>query len=616
MADVKNPGIGGVEKEKEISLEQSTINGWGIRANENESSGAKPKVISLASIMADEVEIKKQREDDEHKRNSESEEDIDIMVALQKSLRESASLEKQYDEEVEKAIAMSLQEEHDTSSEKASLSLEKKNSSHDRKEGIAKVLPSIDDDYDDEGASNLTAREMQEIELALTFADREEELKSLQLALQLQEEEKASAWRPTSRQSQGHVRVMTHSQLWEEKTQANESSAGKRQLYSADSCSVLDEDDKEEEHGFRINSSNPSGTWSRVDRSTIVGPNNELRTKHDIELHGLANAHRLGLDISSAYDGEIESQKLTSVGNKAFNSFRQSMQKKTVKGVAAHGHGRAAQETGGTRGGAMDTHVRRQISKAINNDLIENFNGVVKEGKEAIVYHAEEGKNSGGFDVAVKVFKRIQEFKQRGMYVDGDPRYLGNKFSQASTREKLEIWTEKEYRNLVRANRSGVPVPTPLLYKENILFMRFLGEDGFPSPQIRELQLKHGGKKWTILYEQTMAAVKLLYQKSHLVHADLSEYNILVCPCRFIENSILQDDEYDENALQIVLIDFGQAVDIRHLSALDFLRRDLLRIKEFFDKKGVKSTMKIDIAEEFVIACDEDNSEENEREEN
>ena len=84
----------------------------------------------------------------------------------------------------------------------------------------------------------------------------------------------------------------------------------------------------------------------------------------------------------------------------------------------------------------MDGNVRLQISAAINAGLIDNCNGVVKEGKEALVYHADGGwkgrqalteeqsvssspgeprefVGSDGYDVAVKVFKRVVEFKGR-----------------------------------------------------------------------------------------------------------------------------------------------------------------------------------------------------------
>lgn len=549
---------------------------WAAHATESDPSDRKPRhTASLASIMKDQEHATSQRKKEEKLKSGQiieqAHDDYLLEIALQASLADVSLKDETFDDEMKQALSLSLEKsDHFSSAVRVK-----------RTEEIG-----------------LSPQEQAEIEEALRVADEEATAKSLQLALELQAAEEDETRPRMSRQTQGHVRLMTRSELWQE--QRSQENTRCRQLYNADDSFIQDE---EQDQGYRINSSNPSASWSRVNGSTIVGPNNELRTKHDTELQGRANAQRLGLDFSHS---SVFDQKPASIGNKAFNSFRQSMQKKTVKGVAAHGHGRAAQDTDRTRGGAMDPKVRLQITKAINNGLLETCNGVVKEGKEALVYHGEEGKESGGFDVAVKVFKRIQEFKQRGSYVDGDPRYPRSKFSQASAREQLEIWTEKEFRNLVRANKAGVPVPTPLFHKENVLFLRFLGEEGFPSPQLRELQLKRGSRKWNTLYDQTMAAVKLLYQKSRLVHCDLSEYNIMVCPCRLVENSLLDPSEQDDNGLQVVLIDFGQAVDVQHPDAKKLLQRDLTRVKEFFEKKSAVATMSIEVAEEFVTMNDEE----------
>ena len=153
--------------------------------------------------------------------------------------------------------------------------------------------------------------------------------------------------------------------------------------------------------------------------------------------------------------------------------------------------------------------IFRKTEVTYNNEIIEKCNGVVKEGKEAVVYHADKGAESGGFDVAVKVFKKITEFRNRGYYVEGDPRFGKTNYRNLSSKEQLEIWTEKEFRNLTRASRAGVPVPIPLFYKDNILFMRFLGDDGWPAPQLRELELNHGSRRWSTLFSQIMDAVKL-----------------------------------------------------------------------------------------------------------
>jgi serine/threonine-protein kinase RIO1 len=334
--------------------------------------------------------------------------------------------------------------------------------------------------------------ELHAIQRAIQEADELEERQSLELAMQLQSEEERVRWQTdsASRASQGSVRTMTRAQLEAERLGFLPYDSSTRTDPSMD-----DDFDIPAAAGFRMNAANPHA-WARRDRATVVGPNNELRTKHDPELHAQANTHRLGLDPGTA-----------TVGNRAFNSFMQSV-KRNKKGVAAHGTGRAGSDVDATKEGAIDPGVRLHIMKAINNGLIERFNGVVKEGKEAVVYHANKGVESDGFDVAVKIFKRMKEFKGRGEYLDGDPRYAKKTFKNIGSRDQLQLWAEKEFRNLKRASTGGVPVPTPLLQKDNILFMRFLGEDGWSSPQLRELEMRFGSPKWTTLYEQVMEGVQ------------------------------------------------------------------------------------------------------------
>ena len=489
----------------------------------------------------------------------------------------------------------------------------------------------------DSHSDALTEEERRDIERAIAEADAELERQSYQLALQMAAQEQQQGlldqqYHSHRQQPQGHVRLVTREQ-WIQEGHAHGGSSQNNGVLQHDSNydDYNDEydyhyyDDEDDDHdeaerivaGFRINAQSalgdmPAQAWTRRDAHTVIGPDAQIRTKHDTALHAAANAHRLALSVHHPTDATATTVRSSSsnttittggVGNRAYNSFQQSMTKRRRhKGVAAHGTGRAGSDADGTKGGAMDTRVRQCISKAVNQGVIlSKLNGAVKEGKEAIIYHGEPGTESDGFDVAVKVFKRIQEFRGRGSYVDGDPRYGTIAFGKTSARQQLELWTEKEYRNLVRANRAGVPVATPLQYKENILFMRFLGQDGWPAPQLREIDLRKGSKRWTTLYEQVLHSMRLLYQDARLVHGDLSEYNILAVPAFLVQNQLVVDVK---NEVQAVLIDFGQAVDKRHVDAENLLRRDVDRVQAFFARQGVV-TMSPEEAYQFIVVPDE-----------
>jgi RIO kinase 1 len=72
------------------------------------------------------------------------------------------------------------------------------------------------------------------------------------------------------------------------------------------------------------------------------------------------------------------------------------------------------------------------------------------------------------------------------------------------------------------------------------------------------------------LYAELVLNIRKLFHQCKLVHADLSEYNIL----------------YHEGHLYI--IDVSQSVEHDHPSAFDFLRSDIKNVEDFFAKMGVK----------------------------
>ena len=77
----------------------------------------------------------------------------------------------------------------------------------------------------------------------------------------------------------------------------------------------------------------------------------------------------------------------------------------------------------------------------------------------------------------------------------------------------------------------------------------------------------------------------------------------MVVPAFLVDNKAA-NIENEQEEVQAVLIDFGQAVDPRHPEANNLLKRDLDRVLLFFQRQGIK-TMSIDDAMAFVLNEDE-----------
>ncbi|XP_027431900.1 serine/threonine-protein kinase RIO3 isoform X3 [Callorhinus ursinus] len=162
---------------------------------------------------------------------------------------------------------------------------------------------------------------------------------------------------------------------------------------------------------------------------------------------------------------------------------------------------------------AVDPKTRLLMYKMVNSGMLETITGCISTGKESVVFHAYGG----------------------------------------------------------RMQRAGIPCPTVVLLKKHVLVMSFIGHDQVPAPKLKEVKLSSEEMKEA--YYQTLHLMQQLYNECTLVHADLSEYNMLW------------------HAGKVWLIDVSQSVEPTHPHGLEFLFRDCRNVSQFFQKGGVKEAL-------------------------
>ncbi|XP_047031989.1 serine/threonine-protein kinase RIO3 [Helicoverpa zea] len=306
--------------------------------------------------------------------------------------------------------------------------------------------------------------------------------------------------------------------------------------------------------------------FASLPKRGYVMKDGEMVTKHDSVINGRRNACRVMAfppEVCTG-DGAGFDMKLS---NSVFNHLReqtrhhQTRKHKMLDRKESH----ATAEMG------LDEPTRLILFKLINNELLEDINGIISTGKESVVLHANGNTNYPDLTVpkecAIKVFKTtLNEFKTRDKYIEADYRFK-DRFSKQNPRKIVHMWAEKEMHNMLRLKKIGLNCPDMVCLKKHILVMSFIGKDNKPAPKLRDVILKP--EKWQSVYNEVVEAVHKMYNTGHMIHADLSEYNILW---------------WDNKCW---FIDVSQSVQPDHPNGLEFLLRDCRNIANFFEKKGV-----------------------------
>ncbi len=213
--------------------------------------------------------------------------------------------------------------------------------------------------------------------------------------------------------------------------------------------------------------------------------------------------------------------------------------------------------------GVIDPPTMKILYKLLNRGKLKALYGAISTGKEANVYLGFDTEEN---PVAVKIY-RVSTAETDFMmeYILGDPRFKNVK---KRSRSLIPQWAMKEFKNLRKYHEAGIRVPRPIAIERNVLIMEFIGDtkENIAAPLLKQIDIPSP----VDTFDEIIAMIEKGYTEAGLVHADLSEFNILW---------------FDGP----VFIDVSQAVLVTHDYAKKYLLRDIQNIINFFKKLDVET---------------------------
>ncbi|PYI08520.1 extragenic suppressor of the bimD6 mutation [Aspergillus sclerotiicarbonarius CBS 121057] len=339
---------------------------------------------------------------------------------------------------------------------------------------------------------------------------------------------------------------------------------------------IFEEDLDEED----FNSSNPADLTKSYNRQRKT---NELAADSNVPkwTYPKTNTQKPVVNTRAAVDDQVKS--LTKHAGKIKLDDMQS-------GLATRGDRGGDRADRATSEQVLDPRTRMILLQMINREIVSEIHGCLSTGKEANVYYSISYPENEDTPLhrAIKVYKTsILVFKDRDKYVTGEFRFRQG-YSKSNNRAMVKLWAEKEMRNLRRIYAAGIPCPEPIHLRLHVLVMGFVGSSkGIAAPRLKDVEFNvpEPEAKWREVYMELLGYMRVMYQTCHLVHADLSEYNML----------------YHKNKLHI--IDVSQSVEHDHPRSLEFLRMDIKNISDFFRRKNVDVLSERTVFE-FIISAD------------
>jgi RIO kinase 2 len=209
------------------------------------------------------------------------------------------------------------------------------------------------------------------------------------------------------------------------------------------------------------------------------------------------------------------------------------------------------------------------VNALVKAGVLEAFGKPLGVGKESDVYDA---LNSKGERIAIK-FHRLGRISFRQTRRKRD--YTTQR--SASWLYQSRLAAEKEFQALKLVYPHKVAVPEPISQNRHVVVMGMI--DGAELAEYKEIPRPEK------VLKEILNNVKRAYMRADVIHADLSEYNIILKP-----------------DMHVLIIDWPQYVTREHPNAQELLTRDLRNMTQFFERKHM---LKVELKEALAYVTGE-----------